>query len=114
MNIVNHFANLATHRSGGRASKGKKVQKNFEKKHKVGVANKSITKVRWCSFCKKSRHLTIDCAKYKKLFGKKNSGNIVSIESHESNLASVPSSSWWIDLGAIVHISTTLHGFLIR
>ena len=77
------------------------------------MVNKSITKIR-CYFYKKSRHLKTDCTKYKKRLEKKNSGNIVSIASYESNLALVPSSSWWIDSGATVHISTTLQGFLTR
>ena len=73
----------------------------------VGVADKSITKVR-CYFYKKSRHiLKIDCAKYNKWLEKKNLGNFVSIISQESNLASIPNSRW-IDSGATVHISTTL------
>ena len=33
---------------------------------------------------------------------------------NESHLAYVPYSSWWIDSGATVHISTTLQGFMTR
>ena len=75
------------------------------------MANKPITKER-CYFCKKFGHLKKDCVKYKKWIGKKNSGNIIFIASHD--LTSVHSTNWWIDSGAIVHISTTLEGFLIR
>ena len=103
MNTVN----LASHGSGGHTSKGKKVQKNSKNKHKTGVVNKSINKDR-CYFCKKSGHQKKDCVKYKKLIEKNNSDNIIFIASHESNLTSVPSTTWWIDSGATVHISTTL------
>ena len=51
-----------------------------------------------------------DCVKHKKWFQKK--GNFLSFVCFETNLVDVPSNTWWLDSGAIIHISINMQGYL--
>ena len=51
-----------------------------------------------------------DCSKRRAWFEKK--GMKLSFVCYESNLAEVPSNTWWIDSGATTHISNSMQGYL--
>ena len=51
-----------------------------------------------------------ECSKRKAWFEKK--GKKFSFVCYESNLAEVPSNTWWIDSGATTHITNDMQGYL--
>ena len=59
-------------------------------------------------------HFKKDCPKCRQWFkriGKSLIKGYISV-CFESNLIEVPSNTWWLDSGAITHISNTMQGFL--
>ena len=63
-----------------------------------------------CYFCGKKGHVKKDCIKRKAWFEKR--GINISFVCYESNLAEVPSNTWWIDSGATTHVTNLMQGFL--
>ncbi|RVW62715.1 Retrovirus-related Pol polyprotein from transposon TNT 1-94 [Vitis vinifera] len=63
-----------------------------------------------CYFCGKKGHVKKDCNKRKAWFKKR--GINLSFVCYESNLAEVPSNTWWIDSRAITHVTNLMQGFL--
>ena len=63
-----------------------------------------------CYFCGKKGHVKKDCIKRKAWF--ENRGINLSFVCYESNLAKVPSNTWWIDSGATTHVTNLMQGFL--
>lgn len=63
-----------------------------------------------CYFCGKKGHVKKDCSKRRAWFEKR--GINLSFVCYESNLAEVPSNTWWIDSGATTHITNSMQGFL--
>ena len=63
-----------------------------------------------CYFCGKKGHVKKDCIKRKAWFEKR--GINLSFVCYESNLAKVPSNTWWIDFGATTHVTNLMQGFL--
>jgi hypothetical protein len=63
-----------------------------------------------CRFCKKFGHVQRDCHKRRAWFEEK--GKPSAYVCFESNLTEVPSNTWWIDSGSIVHVSNLMQGFL--
>ncbi|RVW44414.1 hypothetical protein CK203_070961 [Vitis vinifera] len=63
-----------------------------------------------CYFCGKKGHVKKDCIKRKTWFEKR--GINLSFVCYESNLAEVPSNTWWIDSGATTHVTNLMQGFL--
>ncbi|RVX18946.1 Retrovirus-related Pol polyprotein from transposon TNT 1-94 [Vitis vinifera] len=63
-----------------------------------------------CYFCGKKGHVKKDCIKRKAWFEKR--GINLSFVCYESNLAEVPSNTWWIDSGATTHVTNLMQGFL--
>ena len=63
-----------------------------------------------CYFCGKKGHVKKDCSKRRAWFEKK--GMNLSFVCSETNLAEVPSNTWWIDSGATTHVSNSMQGFL--
>ena len=61
-----------------------------------------------CIFCKKTGHMQKDCAGFKKWLVKKGNDTISCVD--ESLYADFPPNTWWIDLGATVHITNSLQG----
>ena len=59
---------------------------------------------------KKKGHVKKDCIKRKAWFEKR--GINLSFVCYESNLAEVPSNTWWIDSGATTHVTNLMQGFL--
>ena len=78
-----------------------------KKKNELGEDNqaKNSFTVK-CYFCGKKGHVKKDCSKRKAWFEKK--GNKFSFVCYESNLAEVPSNTWWIDSGATTHITNDM------
>ncbi|RVW53328.1 Retrovirus-related Pol polyprotein from transposon TNT 1-94 [Vitis vinifera] len=63
-----------------------------------------------CYFCGKKGHVKKDYIKRKAWFEKR--GINLSFVCYESNLAEVPSNTWWIDSGATTHVTNLMQGFL--
>ena len=63
-----------------------------------------------CYFCGKKEHVKKDCIKCKAWFEKR--GINLSFVYYESNLAEVPSNTWWIDSRATTHVTNLMQGFL--
>ncbi|KAL6327955.1 hypothetical protein AAG906_031299 [Vitis piasezkii] len=63
-----------------------------------------------CYFCGKKGHVKKDCIKRKAWFEKR--GINISFVCYESNLAEVPSNTWWIDSGATTHVTNLIEKFL--
>ncbi|RVW56198.1 Retrovirus-related Pol polyprotein from transposon TNT 1-94 [Vitis vinifera] len=63
-----------------------------------------------CYFRGKKGHVKKDCIKRKAWFEKR--GINLSFVCYESNLAKVPSNTWWIDSGATTHVTNLMQGFL--
>ncbi|RVW83183.1 Retrovirus-related Pol polyprotein from transposon TNT 1-94 [Vitis vinifera] len=63
-----------------------------------------------CYFCGKKGHVKKDCIKRKAWFEKR--GINLSFVCYESNLAEVPSNTWWIDSRATTHVTNLMQGFL--
>ena len=61
-------------------------------------------------FCGKKGHVKKDRIKCKAWFEKR--GINLSFVYYESNLAEVPSNTWWIDSGATTHVTNLMQGFL--
>ncbi|XP_015084217.1 uncharacterized protein LOC107027610 [Solanum pennellii] len=99
---------------GQGASKGLKVKvNNFKKKKALAEvpqdAHKEL-KADVCCLCKKEGHHQKDCLKRKVWFEKK--GIFSVFLCFESNLVDVPNNTWWLDAGAITHVSTMLQEFI--
>ncbi|RVW26828.1 hypothetical protein CK203_111491 [Vitis vinifera] len=63
-----------------------------------------------CYFYGKKGLVKKDCNKSKAWFEKR--GINLSFVCYESNLAEVPSNTWWIDSGATTHVTNLMQGFL--
>ena len=88
--------------------------KGVQQPHNVNGASNSIQKkepkcVKF-HFCKKYGHFQKDCQKRKAWFEKK--GKPSAFVCFESNLAEVPSNTWWIDSGCTTHVTNVMQGFL--
>ena len=59
-----------------------------------------------CYFCGKKGHVKKDCIKRKAWFEKR--GINISFVCYESNIAEVPSNTWWIDFGATTHVTNLM------
>ena len=92
----------------------KKKNKGVQKPHNVNGASNSIQKKEpkgvKCHFCKKLGHFQKDFQKWKAWFEKK--GKPSAFVCFESNLAEVPSNTWWIDSGCTTHVTNVMQGFL--
>jgi len=62
-----------------------------------------------CKYCKKYGHKGSDCFILKKKNEKQ--GTLLILACFESNVVDVPSNTWWLDLGAIIHVLNSLQGF---
>ena len=60
-----------------------------------------------CSYYNKVGHKKVDCWKLKGKQEKK--GNILMIE---ANIMNVPMNTWWLDTGAIIHVTNSLQGMI--
>ena len=66
-----------------------------------------------CHFCKKQGHIQKECPKLREWLEKKGKSSINYV-TYESFLIDVPSNTWWLDTGAMVHITNSLQGFLSK
>ena len=80
----------------------KDSQKKQQKDRSTNVENKG------CFFCGNPNHRKKQCNNYHAWRAKK--GMLLSLVCSEVNLALVPKHTWWIDSGAITHISVSLQG----
>jgi transcription elongation factor Elf1 len=91
----------------GKTKRGKHAQK-FKKENKEPI--KQNGKKDTCYFCKKEGHMKKDCQKYIKWLERK--GNLICPVCHESFFVEAPNNTWWIDSGSIIHIVSSMQGFL--
>ncbi|KAH9648506.1 Integrase catalytic domain-containing protein [Citrus sinensis] len=119
-----HTIMMATIQESGSVKKGSSKGSNkFFKKKKFGKktsrGNSSTTfgstsesfKGK-CHFCKKPGHKRAECRRFKAWLEKK--GIPVAFVCFESNLVDVPSDTWWLDTGATINITNSLHEFRSR
>ena len=103
-----NLALVVTH--GVMKKKGKfKKGKNFPPKksgHGEGSQSHDGKFTVSCYFCGKKEHVKKDCIKRKAWFEKR--GINISFVCYESNLAEVPSNTWWIDSGATTHVTNLM------
>ncbi|OMP03224.1 Zinc finger, RING-type [Corchorus capsularis] len=91
-------------------SKPKKFKKKRMSDNALQTAQKKELTDR-CHFCKREGNYQKDCLKCKALFENKGIIHYVSV-CYESNLAEVPSITWWLDTRATSHVSNMMQGFL--
>ena len=92
-------------------AKGKRKRSEDPKKEAAkGLEQKKQSQERKCFFCNKTGHKKKKCAKYHAWRVKK--GMFLTLVCSEVNLASVPSNTWWLDLGATTNISVSMKGCL--
>ncbi|KAH9782842.1 hypothetical protein KPL71_009093 [Citrus sinensis] len=89
--------------------KGKRKKKG-EAAASKGLEPKKPKAEHGCFFCSKPGHVKKECTKYHAWRVKK--GTFLTLVCSETNLASVPRNTWWIDLGATTHICVSLQGYL--
>ena len=88
---------------GSKKPKAKEEKKIPPKKNIKKGGNK-------CHFCNKKGHIKKDCLKRKNWFEKR--GNLLSLVCFETNFIDVPTNTWWVDTGAVIHVCNNVHGFL--
>jgi hypothetical protein len=71
----------------------------------IEVHEKGLNNIK-CHFCRKFGYVQKDCHKHKAWFEKK--GKNLACVFFKSNLTIVPSNTWWIDSGSIVHVSNSM------
>jgi hypothetical protein len=74
------------------------------------VVSKKTSNEKLCKFCKSPKHVQKECARFKECL--KNKGTILIVSFiDESFLVNFSPNTWWIDSGAIMHISNSLQAF---
>ncbi|KAK3035793.1 hypothetical protein RJ639_034609 [Escallonia herrerae] len=63
-----------------------------------------------CHFCKDKGHMRKECHKFREWLEKKD--NLSICVCYESYTIDAPLNTWWVDMGATVHITNSLQGFL--
>ena len=110
-------ANFADYgKSNAGSSGGKAPSKKWKNKGKQpfkvqpGKGQGEVEKILKCFFCNKPGHKKADFQKGKAWFEKRGI-HFVSV-CFESNLIEVSSNTWWLDTGAITHVSNVMQGYL--
>ncbi|GJZ20337.1 putative RNA-directed DNA polymerase [Tanacetum coccineum] len=91
------------------SNKGSKWEKGNSDKASSSNGKESNPK---CRFCKNPGHFQKECPKFREWLDKK--GSSFSYVSYESFFINVPSNTYWIDSGSMVHITNSLEGFLSK
>ena len=98
-------------------NKKKNTNANFSSKSKgkgpmlhQPQQNKFTVEKDQCLYCKKTRHYKKDCPDYLNMIMAKKGENIIMFI-NESLYVQYLKSTWWIDLGATVHVVNSLQGF---
>ena len=91
---------------------GNKSNTSLNKSQKTGPSTSGSKREAKCKFCNKLGHTQHDCPKFKEWFVKK--GRHINHMICESLSISVPSNTWWIDTGSMIHITNSLQGFHTR
>ncbi|KAK9072512.1 hypothetical protein SSX86_008946 [Deinandra increscens subsp. villosa] len=99
--------------TGSNKRKGNSDNKEGSKVLKTNVgaassARNSKGKI-FCKFCRNNGHKQKDCSKFKEWLAKKGNHLYMIIESLNIN---VPSNTWWVDSGSMVHVTNSTQGFL--
>ena len=103
---------IATTTNNKKIFKGNKVSK-WEKRSSTkensskATSNKGMGTGPKCKFCKKHGHIQRECPKYKEWLEKKCS-HISYVTYNENFSINVPSNTWWIDSGSMVHVTNSL------
>lgn len=118
-----HHKNKRFHKGGkGFRNKEKGVNTNKNKSgssnvgsanaNKAGSSGSNTNAGPKCHFCKTHGHIQKDCAKFREWLEKK--GISYNYVMYESFLTDVPSNTWWVDTGSMIHITNSLQGFHLR
>ncbi|KAJ9562492.1 hypothetical protein OSB04_007652 [Centaurea solstitialis] len=92
--------------------KGNKSYTGPNKSQKTGLSTSGTKREAKCRFCKKFGHTQHDCPKFKEWLAKK--GTPINYMICESFSISVPSNTWWLDTGSMIHVTNSLQGFHTR
>lgn len=63
-----------------------------------------------CKYCKKYGHKADDYFFLKKKLEKHDT--LLALTCFESNIVDVPSNTWWLESGVIIHVVNYFHGFI--
>lgn len=87
-------------------TKGSKWEKGVSFKANSSNGKESGPK---CRFCKYRGHIQKECPKFREWLDKK--GSYFSYVTYESFSIDVPSNTWWVDSGSMIHVTNSLQGF---
>ncbi|KAK1415826.1 hypothetical protein QVD17_31614 [Tagetes erecta] len=106
---VVHVATTGSHKRKGNFNHGASSKVHNNKQSTSSSMTNSQGKP-FCKFCRTHGHKQKDCPQFKEWLKKK--GNLPICMVIESFNINVPSNTWWIDSGSMVHITNSLQGFL--
>ena len=103
---MTYFTMVSSSKKPFKKGKGKKRRQGYDASHN---GKKEENKMQ-CHFCHKKGYKRRYYFGFKSWLEKK--GKTQCLVSYKSYLVNVPPNSWWIDIGASIHITNSLYGYL--
>ncbi|KAJ9675422.1 hypothetical protein PVL29_024372 [Vitis rotundifolia] len=113
---VSNVKKRPPHKNFGDSGKFKKKGNSNQGTSNASVSSNAGKNERFkgkCNFCHKVDHKQVDCFKFKNWLEKKKKGEIVVVVNLnanmiETNIVDVHANSWWLDIGATIHVTNSL------